>query len=388
MRSLSLFVPAAALLLSSTMALAEDKKPPNEERIRVANQHPFDVAACAQEPVVIQGAPNQTTFAIALVLAQPRALECLTPDGARGDAAVTAVRVAATVNDQGASFEASGDNLTPSGAGCLTEVLKRVIKIDPLPVGAAPVRLEGELVHDGNVHAALQIGVNAPSDWVAAARGSLMGACSCYGAFTGKRPPVLTVDVKLAGGKSEVAFRPGGTPEADALGQCLQPILAALPVPKSDREFRFPFKVVHLHTLDLVPADDLGPELAFQQAELGRLHLFALAELALANRTRAGGAFDGAVAEYQKAPKASLYPALVSKCDALVGADKSWLEAAKALFAKETVMAATTRALAEKDASWKGAADAIAEARAATDKEVQSATQTLAHDEETCGKLR
>lgn len=387
MRSLAIIVPAA-IVLTATHALAEDKKPPNEERVRVANQHPFDVAACAQEPVVISGIPTATTFGIALVLAQPRALECLTPDGARKDQPVTVVRVTATVNDQGASFEASGDNLEPSGAGCLSEVLKRVIKIDPLPMGTAPVRLEGEIVHDGNVHAALQIGVNAPSDWVASARASMMTACGCYGAFTHTRPPVLTADVKLAGGKSEVVFRPGATPEADALGKCLQPGLAALPVPMSDREFRFPLKVVHLHSLDLAPATDLGPELAFQQAELGRLHLFALAELALASRTRAGGAFDGAVAEYQKAPKASLYPALVKRCEALVEADKGWLAAARTLFAKESEMAATTKTLADADPSWKGAAEAIADSRAATEKEVQSATQTLAHDEETCGKLK
>ena len=390
MRSVSTIVPAALLLFSVAPAVAGEQKPPppTEERIRVANQHPFDVAACTQEVIELHGTPDRNTLGAALVLAQPRALECLTHDGARGEAPITEVLVTATVSDQGTTWAASGDNLTPSGAGCVSEVLKRVVKIDPLFAGAKPIELQGLMVHDGNVNAALEVGINAPSDWVASVRASMMNACSCYGAYASKRPPLLTADVKLAAGKSEVVFRKADTPEADALAQCLLPNFLIAPVPKSDREFRFAFKVVHLHTGDLSPAADLGPELAFQQAELGRLNLFARAELALVKRTQAGGAFDGAVAEYHKAPKASLFPALVTKCDALVAADDGWLAAANSLLAQEERMAASTKALAATDPSWQGAADAIAESFAATRKEVAAATQTLAQDKENCGKLK
>lgn len=388
MRALSAVVSVALSVLTAT-ALAEEAKPPAEERIRVANQHPFDVAACDEGKITLGGAPDRNRFAIALVLVQPRVLECLTPDEARGPGELTEVRVVARIDDKGASFSASGGNLEPAGAACIAEVLGKAIAIEPLAAGIAPVELAGELVHDKNVHAALELGINAASDWVAAARKAVGGACSCFGAFAAKRPPVLTADVKLVGGKSEVVFRPKtATAESDALAQCLTPILSAVPIPPSDREFRFPLNVIHLHSRDLAQATDLGPELAFQQGDLGRLRLFALAELALVDRTRAGQAFDQAVAAYNKAPKVAAFGGLVDKCDALVAADKTWLGAAEALLAHETRMAGETAALAAKDASWKGAAEAIASAHAATKKEVATATETLAGDEGNCKKLK
>lgn len=388
MRPLAALIPMALLFGDPAFASDPKSKPPTEDRVRIANQLPFDVAACGTAPVAITGVPTKNMLAMALVLAQPAALECLTPATSRGKAQTTEVQIGVALSDRGAVISVKGDNLTATGASCITEVLQRSITFEPLATGAAPIELAGEIVHDATTNAAIESGINVPSDWVGAARGALPKWCSCYAPYANQRPPLLTADVRLAAGKSEVTFRKGPTPEADALAQCLLPNIVALPVPKSDLEFRFPLRLTHLHTLDRAPATELGPELAFQQSEVARLRLFAATELALTLRTRTAATYDASVAAYQKAPKASQFPVLVRQCNALVEADGAWLTAAQTLLAHEGQMAATTRALSEKDPSWKPAADAMAESRAATEQEVATATQTLEGDKHACPKVK
>lgn len=379
------FTPALittlALTSTATGALADDG------RIRVVNQVPFDVASCERDALTLERLTNNE-LAIALALVQPRVLECLTPATARGPAERTDVAITLTVTDAGATFDAKGDNLTPEGASCITAGLSSALTVSATPKGNEPRTLTAQLSHELGTNPGVRLGVNAPSDWVAAVRTSLMSHCDCYSAFAGKRPPLLTAQVQFTGGKITMAFDKSATPEGDVLAACLAPHLLALPAPTSKTEFRFPLRLVHTHSADTRPAPELGPELEFAQAELARLRLLARSQRALSDRSASAKTYDGLVTEYKRSKKASLVPTLTERCGALVTADEGWLEAAQRLLTHERALTERVTTLAASDAAWAPVAEAMASSIEASTRDVAQATASLSADKNACPKTR
>lgn len=361
---------------------------PTSERVRIGNQAPFDVAVCqAPTPGATPLLADKAVIEATLIGLQPWLLECLTPADTRGPALATEVSIALTLDDKGAAWKATGDNLLAPGAACLEKVLAERVPLAPLPAGHAPIAVTHPLSHDANVNPALVANQNIPTDWVGEVRRQLPSWCECYAPFAGKRPPELTADVELANGVAKVIFQPASTPEGIVLSSCLQPHLVAIAPAASPAVTKFPLRLRHFHSLDATEAKDFGPELAFQQAELVRFQRFAGAQKALAERARRAADWDALVAVYQKTKKSSMLKELVSTCDALVAADGQWLGAARSLLEQEQRMEASTNALAAEQDSWKNAAQAISQARAKSDADVKTAAETQDADKKACPKV-
>src|SRR5690242_4211711 len=162
-----------------------------EERMRITNQSPFDVAVCQSKTPTLPQPPNQGILVGAILATRPEVMECLVDPKSRGEADTTRVVVKTTVNEQGGTHALSGENLTPEGTACIQKVLDARVPLSALPKGAQPVASESTFVHEAGNSPKVKFGINPGSDFSGAVRLAQPTWCDCYAPFTHKAPPIL-----------------------------------------------------------------------------------------------------------------------------------------------------------------------------------------------------
>ncbi|HEX8436095.1 hypothetical protein [Archangium sp.] len=362
-----------------------------EERMRITNQAPFDVAVCQAKTPTLPQPTNQGILVGAVLATRPEVLECLVDPKTRGTADSTRVVVKTTVNDQGGTHAITGENLTPEGTACIQKLVDSRVPLTALPKGAQPVTSETTFVHEVNNSASVRFGINPGSDFSGAVRLGQTTWCDCYAAFGTKAPPILKANVNLKKGAptaAAIAFDPVGTPEGDALATCLQAKMMAVPAKLETDELKFAYRFVHFNSQATEPAAELPPELRFFQLELVRGQRSADAALAFGIRANAAEAYDAIVSKYQKTKDWKLIDELKGKCKALVDSAQSWVTAIDAQLQVDRATMALAQELKAKDEAWGEVETKTQEVINGTQQDLANAQKRLADDQAACPKER
>jgi hypothetical protein len=361
-----------------------------EERTRITNQSPFDLAACFPREQTLPAPANEGVVVGALLSVRPDVLECLVDPANRGPAASTKVVVKTTVNAQGATHAITGENLTPAGTACVQKVLDTGVKPAALAADAKPVEASYEYDHATANNASVTMGINEGSDFSGAVRLAEKNWCDCFAGFKAATPPVLTADITLMKGQptpSEVVFKPSGSTEGDQLASCLQAKVAATPAKSTGDQLKFPFRFVFFNSAAPVEASaTMPPELRFFQLELARTQTAAASAIAFGARTNAADTYDAVVQKYTKTKDYKLFDELSSKCNALVESAGKWVEALKAQETVDQTTLTLVQELKAKEANWAPVETASQEALANTQKDLSAAQQRLNADQGACPK--
>lgn len=364
---------------------------PKEEKMRITNQPPFDVALCQPRQLTLSQPPNTAVITGALVAVRPEILECLVDPKNRGTAANTKVVVKTTVDTTGAKNVLSGENLTPSGTACIQAAVDKVVTFSPLAAGSAPVEGQAEVIHEVGNSPSVTFGINEGSDFSGAVRLAQPSWCECYASFTNVPPPMLVAKVKLKKGMAtpaEVTFEPSGSTEGDALAACLKPKLAAIPAKLSVDELSFGHRFIHFNANATQPAANLPPELTFYQLELVRGQRSADAALTFGARANAAETYDAVVAKYQKTKDWKLVPELKEKCAALVKSADAWLASLQAQQAADQAALENVQKLKATDAAWGDAETGLVTTISKDAEDLKTAQARRQADEAACPKER
>ena len=388
---------ASLLVVTGCAGMQEAQKKPGptttEERMRITNQPPFDVAVCQPKALTLPQPPNEGVLVGALLSTRPEVLECLTDPKSRGGAESTRVVVKTTVTEQGGTHAISGENLTPEGTACIQKVVDTRVPLTALPKGAQPVSSESTFVHEVGSSATVKFGINPGSDFSGTVRLAQQSWCECYAPFATKIPPQLKATVDLKKGTpnpAEVVFDPIGTPEGDALTACLQAKVMALPANITVTELKFPYRFTHFHSQANEMSADMSPELRFYQLDLLRNQRAANTAMAFGTRSNAAEIYEAVITKFQKTPQKKQYdllPELTSKCNALVEASKASVDALSAQLQVEQQSLANVQELKAKDAAWGELEGKLQEAVTAAEQDVKSAQDRLKADQGACPKV-
>lgn len=385
-----IFTAACAGSQKTGDAPAEGQKQlTKEERLRITNQPPFDLAACFPREQTLPSPANEGVLVGALLSVRPNVLECLVDPANRGPAASTKVTVKTTVNAQGGTHAITGENLTPAGTQCIQQVLDTHVKPAPLAADAKPVEATYAYDHATANNPSVTMGINEGSDFSGAVRLAEKSWCECFTGFKATTPPVLASDIHIMKGQptpSEVTFKPSGNTEGDQLAACLKTKVAALPA-KTTAELKFPFRFVFFNSQAPVEtAASLPPELRFFQLELARTQAAAASAISFGARTNAAETYDAVVQKYSKTKDYKLFDELSSKCSALVESATAWVTALKTQETVDQTTLALVQELKTKEESWAPVETASQEALANTQKDLTAAQQRLAADQGACPK--
>lgn len=377
------------------MQEAQKKQGPTttEERMRITNQPPFDVAVCQPKALTLPQPTNEGILVGALLSTRPEVMECLVDPKARGEAETTRVVVKTTVNEQGGTHAITGENLTPEGTACIQKVVDTRVPLTALGAGAQPVTSESTFVHEVGGSASVKFGLNPGSDFSGTVRLAQDSWCECYAPFTTKAPPQLKATVDLKKGTpnpAEITFDPTNTPEGDQLAACLQAKMMALPAAIEVTELKFPYRFTHFHSQATEASADMSPELRFYQLDLLRNQRAANTAMAFGARANAAEIYEAVINKFQKTPQRKQYdllPELTTKCNALVEASKQSVDALSAQLQAEQQSLANVQELKAKDAAWGELEGKLQESVTATEGDVKSAQERLKADQGACPKV-
>ncbi|RYZ34809.1 MAG: hypothetical protein EOO71_37805 [Myxococcaceae bacterium] len=365
------------------------KQMTKEERLRITNQPPFDLASCFPKTQTLPSPANEGVLVGALLSVRPDVLECLVDPAHRGPAAATKVTVKTTVNAQGGTHAITGENLTPAGQQCIQQVLDTHVKPAPLAADAKPVEATYAYDHANANNPSVTMGINEGSDFSGTVRLAEKSWCECFANFKATTPPVLSADIHIMPGQpnpTEVVFKPSGSTEGDQLSSCMQAKVAGMPT-KSANELKFPFRFVFFNSQAPVEtAASLPPELRFFQLELARTQSAATSAISFGARTNAAETYDAVVQKYSKTKDYRLFDELSSKCAALVESANAWVTALKTQETVDQTTLALVQELKAKEESWAPVETASQEALANTQKDLTAAQQRLAADQGACPK--
>ncbi|NBD13189.1 MULTISPECIES: hypothetical protein [Corallococcus] len=366
------------------------KEMTKEERLRITNQPPFDLASCFPHERTLPAPANQGILVGALLSVRPDVLECLVDPANRGPAANTKVVVKTTVSAQGTTHAVSGENLTPAGTQCVQKVVDTYVKPAALAANAQPVESTYEYEHATANNPSVTLGINEGSDFSGAVRLAEKDWCECFAGYKASTPPVLAFDIHIMKGQpnpTEVTFKPTGSTEGDQLASCLKAKVAAMPT-KATGELKFPFRFVYFNSqAPLEASADMPPELRFFQLELARTQTAAASAIAYGERSNAAETYDAVVQKYTKTKDYKLASELSSKCNALVESATAWVNALKAQETVDQTTLTLVQGLKAKEENWAPVETASQEALANTQKDVAGAQQRLAADQSACPKV-
>ncbi|ATB32395.1 hypothetical protein [Melittangium boletus] len=385
----SLLAAAAAGCAGQQQAQTGGAPISKEERLRITNQSPFDVAVCKTQAPALSQPANQGILVGALLASRPQVMECLVDPKSRGTAETTRLVVKTTVNEQGGSHVISGENLTPEGIACVQKLVDTRVPLTPLAKGAAPVESESTFVHEAGNSPSVRFGLNPGSDFSGNVRLAQAQWCDCYAGYETKAPPTLraNVDLKKASATAaDITFDSVGTPEGDQLAACLKGKMMAVPVKLEVDELKFPYRFVHFNSHATEPAADLTPELRLLQLDLVRNQRSADAAIAFGNRANAAEAYDAIVAKYQKTKDWKLIDELKSKCRTLVDSAQAWVNSIESQRQVDQSTVDLARELKAKDAAWGDLEAKTQEIIAVTQQDLDTAKQRLAADQGACPK--
>jgi hypothetical protein len=392
-------IAIASVFLVTGCAGTQDaqKKPQGptttEERMRITNQPPFDVAVCQPKALTLPQPPNEGIFVGALLSTRPEVMECLVDPKSRGDAETTRVVVKTTVNEQGGTHAITGENLTPEGTACIQKVVDTHVPLTALAAGAQPVTSESTFVHEVGGSASVKFGINPGSDFSGTVRLAQNSWCECYAPFATKTPPQLKATVSLKKGTpnpTAITFDATNTPEGDQLAACLQAKMMALPATIEVTELKFPYRFTHFHSKATEASADMTPELRFYQLDLLRNQRAANTAMAFGARANAAEIYEAVINKFQKTPQRKQYdllPELTSKCNTLVEASKQSVDALSAQLQAEQQQLANVQELKAKDEAWGELEGKLQESVTATEGDVKSAQDRLKADQGACPKV-
>jgi hypothetical protein len=362
-----------------------------EERMRITNQPPFDVAVCQQTASTLPQPANQGILVGAILATRPEVMECLVDPKSRGEGTTTRAVVKTNVTDQGGSHAISGENLTPEGTACIQKVVDARVPVAALPKGAQPVTSESTFVHEAANSPSVKFGINPGSDFSGAVRLGQTGWCDCYAGFATKTPPILKANVELKKGAANavaITFDPVGNPDGDALAACLQGKMMAVPAKLEVDQLKFPYRFIHFNSKSTEPSPELTPELRFFQLELERNQRSANAAIAFGARANAAEAYDAIVSKYQKTKDWKLIDELKAKCKALVDSTQGWITTIDAQLKVDQATLALAQELKAKDAAWGEVETKSQEVINGTQQDLANAQKRLADDQAACPKER
>ncbi|MFY0565912.1 hypothetical protein ACN28E_18975 [Archangium lansingense] len=391
-------IAIASVLLAAGCAgqqAAQKKQGPTttEERLRITNQPPFDVAVCQPKALSLPQPPNEGILVGALLTTRPEVMECLVDPKSRGEAESTRVVVKTTVTDQGGTHAITGENLTPEGTACIQKAVDARVPLTALAKGAQPVTAESTFVHEVSNSASVKFGINPGSDFSGAVRLAESTWCECYAPFTTKAPPQLKASVDLkkeSATAAEIVFEATNTPEGDQLAACLQAKMMTLPVKLEVTEVKFPYRFTHFHSQATEASPDMTPELRFYQLDLLRNQRAANTAMALGTRSNAAETYEEVLTRFQKTPQRKQYDMLselTSKCNALVETSKKSVEAFTGQLQAEQQALANVQELKAKDAAWGELEGKLQEVVTAAEQDVKNAQERLAADQKACPKV-
>jgi hypothetical protein len=386
----------ASIALTASCAPIQKKEgvvAPDQDTVRVANQHPFDMAVCqTAQPVQLPQPVNPDALLGALSVARPQVMECLVPPTSRGEAKSTRVLVKAQVSEQGGQYTVSGENLSAEGQACVQKAVEGRVPLTASPKGAAPVSVVAEFAHEQGRSLGVILGGDSGSDYSGAARLGQPQWCDCYAGFTTGVPPTLMAHVLLAQGQAtpaEVTFDAVTTPEGTALATCLQQKLMALPVKPPPEAMRFSRRFIHFNSRATEPSTDPWPEQRFLQNELVRQQRAADSVLAFGARDSASEAYDAAVVKYQKSKDPKLRAELVARCNQVVEADAKWAGAVEAQLKADQQSLMLAQELKGKDAAaWTAAEASVQQSVTSSQEELSRAQKRVETDREACSKMK
>jgi hypothetical protein len=363
-----------------------------QERMRIINQPPFDVALCHQRTLSLPQPTNQALLQGALAAAQPQVMECLVDPKSRAGADTTKVTVKANVTDQAATYSVTGENLTPEGQKCVQDAANAMAPLQPLAKGAKPVQAQTQFIHETSNSPAVKFGVNEGSDFSGTVRLAQPSWCDCYAAYASKAPPLLMATIKLTKASAtpaDVTFEPSGSTEGDQLAACLKQKILALPAKLSVDELAFPYRFTHFNALASEPAPNLPAELRFYQLDLVRGQRTAATAIAIGTRGHVAEGYEALATEYTKDPKknSALIPKLREQCALLVKAAEAWVAALEAQQSVDQQTVALAQELKAKDPAWAEVETGSQGALSATQQDLATAQQRRTEDQALCAKL-
>ncbi|HEX8819539.1 MAG TPA: hypothetical protein VF794_06410 [Archangium sp.] len=390
-------IAIASVLLAAGCAGQQQATKPGaptttEERMRITNQHPFDVAVCQQTPTSTLTQPvNQGILVGSILAIRPEVMECLVDPKTRGDGTTTRVVVKTDVTEQGGTHTISGENLTPEGSACIQKVVDTRVPLTALPKGSQPVQSESTFVHEAANSPSVKFGINPGSDYSGTVRLAQTNWCECYAGFANKTPPILKANVDLkkdTATAAAITFDPVGNPAGDQLATCLQAKMMALPAKLETDQLKFPYRFIHFNSKATEASAELPPELRFFQLELERNQRSANAAIAFGARSNAAEAYDAIVSKYQKTKDWKLVDELKSKCQALVNSAQGWVNAIDAQLKVDQATLALAQELKAKDAAWGDVETKSQEVIAGTQQDLANAQKRLEADQGACPKER
>jgi hypothetical protein len=357
---------------------------------KVTNISYFDLENCFPGRVQVPTPANKESLVGYLVGARPEIGECLVDPGNRGPDRFTRAMISVSVTDRGAEFQASGQNLTPSGAECIRKTLQQRGGIEPLPQGAPPASGSIDYQHNAGVHPTVVMGINESSDAIGTVRLAMKGWCDCFGPWKDAPPRTLMGKISLAAGAkapTEVGFDPAADEASGKVQGCLAEKLKALEIPHTSAKLVVPLPIILLHSGIDEGVSEERPDVAFLQLDALRSQRAAEVALAIGGRVGAVGVYDGLVSKFKANPKSVTVKELRDRCLALLRADDAWISALERQMKSEERTFAFAEKQKAKDPSW---GEAVAAARGqvqATQKELEMAKQTRQQDEGACPKV-
>ena len=388
---------ASVLAVTGCAGMQEAQKPAGptttEERMRITNPPPFDVAVCQPKALTLPQPANEGVLVGALLSTRSEVMECLVDPKSRGEAENTRVVVKTTLNDQGGTHAITGENLSPEGTACIQKVVDTRVPLTALPAGAQPVTSESTFLHEVGGSASVKFGINPGSDFSGTVRLAQDSWCECYAPFGTKIPPQLKATVDLKKGTptpAEIVFDSVGSPEGDQLTACLQAKMMTLPVNIEVTELKFPYRFTHFNSQASEMSADMSPELRFYQLDLLRNQRAANTAMAFGTRATAAEIYEAVIAKFQKTPPKKQYdllPELTSKCNALVEASKASVDALSSQLQAEQQSLANVQELKAKDAAWGELEGKLQESVTASEQDVKSAQERLKADQGACPKV-
>ncbi|WP_257458160.1 hypothetical protein [Archangium lipolyticum] len=425
-------IAIASLALATGCATMQDAQTgSSQDRMRIANQFPFDTAVCQSQALALPQPLNPNTLVGALFSSQPEVMECLVDPKSRGEAKATKVIVKDTITDQGGTHAISGENLTAEGQACIQKALNTRVPLTALPAGAQPVEYQTEFTHDQDTGISVKFGLNSGSDYSGGVRLGQASWCDCYAGFANKVPPTLQAAVHLRRIKSaqeqalgearvlpipagqrgdarearkaaeeiekslpvavDITFDPAGTPEGDQLAACLKEKMMTVPMKLETDQLKFTYRFAHLNSRATEPASHLAPEMRFFQMDLMRGQRSADAAIAIGGRDAAAAAYDAVVTQYQTASKRKqldLLSELSNKCGALVTASQKIVDAISAQLQVDQQTLTLTQELKAKDPSFAEIETRLQEAVGATQQDLDNSKKRLEDDKKICEKLK
>ena len=381
MRPLAL-VAVLALAACATQKTATGGEPVVEKQ-KLSNITYFDVASCAAPAPALPEKLNKESVFGAALFARPHVLECFTDPKNRGPAAETTANVKITIDDTGAHYEVTGNNLTPGGTDCVKAAMEK-LPFKPLEKGAAAVTNEVPFVHGTNAPA-VKLGLNSSSDIAGNLRLAAPQWCECWSALKDPPPSLVATVTQPSNQQPNFTFA-ASTGEGPALATCLTGKMKELKFPTFNTDLTITYPVLLINSLAPAESPDARSELQFIQLDAMRAAKAADVALRVSLRMNAVGVYDALVAKFNKTKDTKLVKDLKDKCAAMVKSDQAWIDALKAQHELEAHTAQVANGLKAKDPQWADAEAASQKTADSTAAEITKADGVKLADEKVCPK--